>query len=129
MSENDKNKTSPLTLTGANIAVLGALLPQPSWYKEHPKQALMIMRAVAAHEALPDIGKIPTPEKGEDQAAFEAREKAFSDREFPVELQTKNIEAVKTCLKFMLKNGALGATKHTVRLIKVFDLGNDEADE
>jgi hypothetical protein len=122
---NDKNTTHYELPAGA-IAILDAIMPTNTWYKEEPKQAAMIVHSVAAVEELPDLGERLKPEKDETQTSFDARVDAWSARNFEFDWSDKQKNAAKKCVQFYLKQGALDAKPAIVALLKLLQLTDDE---
>ena len=125
MSTDDKKSTTHYELPAGAIAILEAILPTNSWYKEDPKPAAMIVHGVGAADALPDLGDRISPEKDEKQTAFNARVDAWSARNMELEWSAKQYAATKRCVGFYLKQGALDATPAVLALLKLLGLTDD----
>jgi hypothetical protein len=120
---NDAPKTTHYELPQGAIAILREILPSPTWYKEDPKQGVLIARSVGAYEALPEIDR-PVSEKEESARDFEKRAKAWAETVLEFEWTEKQKDAVKICVRHYLKQGAFTVTKHTVAMLRL--LGLDE---
>ena len=131
MSDAAKNggdvppKTTHYELSIGAVAVLQEILPTPTWYKEDPKQGVLIGRAYAATEALPDIPKRPAPEKDEPKESFEARAEEWAKPVVEFEWTDKQKDAVKVCVRFYLKQGAFTVTEHTVGMLHLLGLDDE----
>lgn len=123
MSDAPASTTYNLS-TGA-IAVLSEILPTPQWYKDDPKQGVLIGRAFAASEALPDTPPRPKPEQDESKEAFEKRIEAWADPILMFDWTEKQKDAVRTCVRYYLKQGAFSVTTHTVQLLKLLGLDDE----
>jgi hypothetical protein len=123
MSEEPKKTHYELSV-GA-IAVLSEILPTPQWYKDDPKQGVLIGRAFAASEALPDVPPRPTPEKDETKDSFETRADVWANPIMEFEWTEKQKDAVKKCVAHYLKQGAFSVTKHTVALLTLLGLDDE----
>ena len=113
-------------LPAGAIALLDAILPTNMWYKEDPKQASMIVHGVGAGEALPDLGERIKPEKDEMQDTFNERIDAWSARNMEFEWSDKQKAAVKRCVQYYLKQGALDVKPSVAALLKLLSLADDE---
>lgn len=122
MTEAPKSTTYNLS-TGA-VALLHEILPTPQWYKDDPKQGVLIVRASSAIDALPDVER-PKPEKDEDKDGYEARIDAWASPVLEFEWTDKQKDAVKKCVSFYLKQGAFAVTKHTVALLHLLGLDDE----
>ena len=126
MSDEIKKDPGPITkpyeLTAGAIAILEDVLPLGSWYKDEQKQGLLLTRAIAACEALPDIGSRPKPTKEEEQDVYDARVEKWRDTIFMFNWTDKQKDAAKVCVRFYLKQAAFGATATTASLLKFFEL-------
>ena len=107
--------------TGA-IAILEEVLPTPQWYKDEPKQAGLIVRAMQAADALPATADRPKPEKDETKEAFEVRADAWAAVNLEFFWTDKQKEAAKACIKYYIKQGALAINPNSVALITLFGL-------
>jgi hypothetical protein len=118
-------KANHYELSVGTIAVLQEILPTPQWYKDDPKQGVLVGRAYYANEALPDLPPRPKPEKDEDKDVFEARIKAWADPILEFEWTDKQKDAVKTCVRHYLKQGAFSVTEHTVAMLHMLGLDDE----
>lgn len=121
MSEEIKN--THYHLSTAAVAKLSEILPSPQWYKDEPKQGMLIGRAFAASEALPDTKPAPVMAAGEKRSDFNERHDAWGDTPLEFDWSDKLKSAVKTCVSFYLKQGHFHASEHTVALLTLLDLG------
>ena len=106
------------------IMLLESVLGQSQWYKEDPKAGYLVVRAVQAADALPDLPEKLKVESGESQDDFDKRFDAWADPVCEFQWTEKQREAVKVCVRFFLKQGAFVVTKHLVSLLRL--LGLDE---
>jgi len=122
----DKNTTHYELSVGA-IAMLAEVLAMGQWYKDDKQQAVLMGRGFAAHEALPDLPKRPKPAKDESKEDYDDRIEEWAKPVMEFEWTDKQKEAVKTCVKFFLKQGAFSVTKHTMLILKLLGLTAEEA--
>jgi hypothetical protein len=108
------------------IVLLDSILTQPQWYKENPRGGSLIVRAVQASDALPDIPARIQPEKDETQYAYDRRLYKWSDLVYEFDWTGKQREAVKVCVQHFLKQGAFASTKYCVALLCLLGLDDDE---
>ena len=130
MSDEKKSGDTPpksthYELSVGALAVLQEILPTPTWYKEDPKQGVLIGRAYAATEALPDLPRRPMPEKDETKEAFDERATTWASPVLEFEWTDKQKDAVKTCVRYYLKQGAFTVTEHTVALLRLLGLDDE----
>lgn len=118
-------KTTHYELSTGAVAVLQEILPTAQWYKEDPKQGLLIGRAYAAAEALPETPARPAAEKDEVKEAFEKRIDTWAAPVLEFDWTDKQKDAVKVCVKFYLKQGAFLVTEHTVTLLHMLGLDDE----
>lgn len=107
------------------IAILAEILPTPQWYKDNPRQVVLINRSYLACEALPDLPKRPKPDKDEDKDSFEARIDMWADPILEFEWTDKEKESVKTCVKFYMKQASFTITKHIISIFKLLDMEDE----
>lgn len=125
MSDDKKPTTTHYELPTGAVAILEEILGTPTWYKEDPKQGVLIVRAVAALEALPETPKRPAPEKDETKEAFEVRADAWAAPVLEFEWTDKQKSAVKTCVGYYLKQGAFAVNVNTVALLSLLGLDDE----
>lgn len=113
------------TLTIGAIAILAEILPTTTWYKEDSKPGQLMGRSFAACEALPDFDDRPIRTKEESEAAFDKRLDAWADPEKSFEWTDKQRDAVKTCVRYYMKQGAFVVTKHAIGLLKMLQLDDE----
>lgn len=121
----DKPTSTHYELPTGAIAILEEILPLAQWYKDDPKQGVLITRAAAAFEALPDTAKRIKPEKDEEKGDFDARFAAWGEPVLEFEWTDKQKDAVRACVRYHLKQGALPVNANTVALLMLLGL-NDE---
>lgn len=115
----------PYELTAACISMLEDILPTSEWYKDDPKQGLLLVRGVDAYETLPDLGERPRKLETESVSDFEARGDAWGERVFQFEWTDKERDAVKHCVKHYLKKGVFRATANTKALLHFLSLHDE----
>lgn len=118
------SEATKLQISIGAIAILDSIIGLPSWYKDEPKQGMLLCRAVSARDALPEIPPALKPEKDEAQKDFDARVEKWAEPKMEVEWNDKQKEAVKACVKFFLKQASFTVTKPTIELLRI--LGLDE---
>lgn len=117
----EKNKTQ-YELSAGGITILQIFLTLKLWYKDEPKADWLMVRAVDAYDALPDLGPRPSRD------STEAENKAWAERNFQFEWTDKEKDAAKACIRFFHKAGELNPNKHTVAVMRLLGLLNP-ADE
>lgn len=122
---SDAPKSTHYELSTGAVAVLGEILPTPQWYKDDPKQGVLIGRAFAACEALPELTNRPVPSKDEAKDAFDARVEVWASPILEFEWTEKQKDAVKKCVGYYLKQGAFLVTSHTVSLLHLLGLDDE----
>ena len=122
---NDKNITTHYELPTGAIAILGHVLPTAVWYKDEAKQARLIVDAVAAEDALPEVPESLKPEKDETEDAFKARVDAWGSPILIVNWTDRQKAAVKACVRYYIKNGNLTATSNLVAIINLLQLDEE----
>jgi hypothetical protein len=125
MSTEEKKSTVQYELPTGSIAILGEILPTPTWYKDEPRQGVLIARAAGVADSLPKTAKRPTPEKDEPKASFEARIDTWASVSLMFEWTDKQKDAVRACVRYYLKQGAFAVNINTVALIKLLGLDDE----
>ena len=120
-----EQKTTHYELPTGAVAILQEILSTPQWYKDDPKQANTIVRAVQALDALPDLTDRPKPEKDEAKEAFEVRADAWAAPILQFDWTDKQKEAVKKCVAFYLKQGAFSVNANIVSLLVLLGLDDE----
>jgi hypothetical protein len=118
-------KTTHYELSIGAIAVLQEILPTSQWYKDNPKQGLLVGRAYTASEALPDTPPRPVAAKDEEKDAFEKRVDIWAEPVLEFDWTDKQKDAVKVCVAFYLKQGAFMVGKHIVALLHMLGLDDE----
>lgn len=103
------------------IAILHNLLPSPQWYKDDPKQAKTIVRAVEADDALPLTEKL---EQGKDESdsAWEARYKVWAGITLIFHWTDEQKAVAKKCVTHYIKGGNLAANRDVASLVKLLQI-------
>lgn len=118
-------KTIQYELPTGAIAILEEILTTPTWYKEDPKQARLIVAASNALDALPDTTLRPQPNKDEAANAYKERVDAWAELILMFEWTDRQKETVKKCVAYYLKQGAFAINHNTVALIRILGLDDE----
>ena len=100
------------SLTNGAAATIKLLLEQPEWYSGRP-----VYIPVKASSVLDKLDHLDSQQK----FATESEASAWSKTPYTLELEPKEIEAVKIAVEFFLGKGAIRLSRDMVLLIK--DLG------
>lgn len=125
MSTDEQKKPTQYELPTGAIAILEEILGTPTWYKDDPKQGVLIVRAVAALDALPDTAARPIAEKDELRESFEKKIDAWAKTNLMFDWTDKQKSAVKTCVAYYLKQGAFAVNTNTVSLLRLLGLDDE----
>lgn len=121
----DAPKTTQYELPTGAVAILEEIIPLAGWYKDDPKQGLLIARSVSAMDALPETAPRIKADKDESKGDFDARVDAWASPILMFEWTDKQKDAAKKCVTHFLKQGAFNPNKTTVALLRLFGLDDE----
>lgn len=124
----DSAEVSPLhklQLTRGAVQIIEVTLIQPGVFKEPHK---LFRAGQLAENVNADYGKDKPPKASDysnDEAAYEAAYEKWSGREVALTVTEREREVLKECIKHHATQGALTATKHTVKLLGALGLSEE----
>lgn len=121
----EPNKNTHYELPTGAIAILEEILGTPTWYKDDPKQGVLIVRAVGALEALPETKPRPVAEKDESRESFQKKVDVWAADILQYDWSEKQKAAVRTCVAYYLKQGAFAVNTNTVALLSLLGLDDE----
>jgi hypothetical protein len=119
------SKAKPISVTRAAVTLLVQGLTQPGW----TQSTADLYRAGKLADSLESTYEAdPEPEgiAGETVAAATTRFRSWANREVQVGVTDKDQDTIRTCLRFLAKEGKIRPTRHYVSLAEALGLTEKE---